>query len=35
MVLDLGGSRPDRPGRRAAPGKAGTGLLYEQVGEFV
>src|SRR6266702_15552 len=35
MVLDLGGSRPDRPGRRAAPGNAGTGLLYEQVVEYV
>jgi GntR family transcriptional regulator len=35
MVLDLGGSRPDRRGPRAAPAKRGTGLLYEQVVEYV
>ena len=35
MVLDLGGSRPERPGRAAAPGKPGSGLLYEQVVEYV
>jgi GntR family transcriptional regulator len=35
MVLDLGGSRPDQPGPRAASGKRGTGLLYEQVVEYV
>ena len=34
MVLDLGGSRPDRPGRRSAAGKGGA-LLYEQVVEYV
>jgi DNA-binding GntR family transcriptional regulator len=31
MVLDLGGSRPDRPVR----GPSGSGLLYEQVVEYV
>jgi DNA-binding GntR family transcriptional regulator len=35
MVLDLGGSRPDRPGRRSAAGRGGAGLLYEQVVEYV
>jgi DNA-binding GntR family transcriptional regulator len=35
MVLDLGGSRLERPGRAAAPGKSGSGLLYEQVVEYV
>jgi DNA-binding GntR family transcriptional regulator len=33
MVLDLGGSRPDRPARSKSP--AGGGLLYEQVVEYV
>jgi len=33
MVLDLGGSRPDRPVRPRSP--AGGGLLYEQVVEYV
>jgi len=35
MVLDLGGSRPERPGRAAAPGGSGSGLLYERVVEYV
>jgi DNA-binding GntR family transcriptional regulator len=34
MVLDLGGSRPERPGRTKPPGGSG-GLLYEQVVEYV
>jgi DNA-binding GntR family transcriptional regulator len=34
MVLDLGGSRPERPGRAKSPGGSG-GLLYEQVVEYV
>lgn len=34
MVLDLGGSRPERPGRRNPAGGSG-GLLYEQVVEYV
>jgi GntR family transcriptional regulator len=33
MVLDLGGSRPARP--EAAPGKSGSGLLYQQVVDYV
>jgi DNA-binding GntR family transcriptional regulator len=33
MVLDLGGSRQDRPARPRAPARAG--LLYEQVVEYV
>ncbi len=44
MVLDLGGSRPERPGRAkghelagppGSPGRSGTGLLYEQVVSYV
>jgi len=35
MVLDLGGSRPERPGPAQTPGRSGTGLLYEQVVEYV
>jgi DNA-binding GntR family transcriptional regulator len=35
MVLDLGGSRPERPGGNSAPARSGTGLLYEQVVEYV
>ena len=36
MVLDLGGSRPDRPAPRAGrPASAGAGLLYEQVVDYV
>lgn len=35
MTLDLGGSRPDRPGKAASPGRPGTRLLYEQVVEYV
>jgi DNA-binding GntR family transcriptional regulator len=34
MVLDLGGSRPEPPGRTKPPGGSG-GLLYEQVVEYV
>ncbi len=34
MVLDLGGSRPERPGRAKSAGGSG-GLLYEQVVEYV
>src|SRR5215471_13102202 len=33
MVLDLGGSRSAQPA--TAPGKAGSGLLYEQVVDYV
>jgi DNA-binding GntR family transcriptional regulator len=33
MVLDLGGSRPERPARHKSPG--GGGLLYEQVVGYV
>lgn len=33
MVLDLGGSRPTRPA--AATGRPGSGLLYEQVVDYV
>src|SRR5262249_18282097 len=32
MVLDLGGHRP---ARQAAPGRPGSGLLYERVVEYV
>src|ERR1700722_7888736 len=36
MVLDLGGTRPSRTARPAAgPGKPGSGLLYEQVVDYV
>src|SRR6266851_9608045 len=35
MVLDLGGSRPERRGQATSPGRSGTGLLYEQVVEYV
>jgi DNA-binding GntR family transcriptional regulator len=35
MALDLGGSRPERRGRAASPGRSGSGLLYEQVVEYV
>src|SRR6185437_10632439 len=35
MVLDLGGSRPTRPARPAAAAKPGSGLLYEQVVDYV
>ncbi|HEY1643428.1 MAG TPA: GntR family transcriptional regulator [Streptosporangiaceae bacterium] len=41
MVLDLGGSRPVRPARASAAGRAGaagrpgSGLLYEQVVQYV
>ncbi len=35
MVLDLGGIRPDRPGGTAPRDRSGTGLLYEQVVDFV
>ena len=36
MVLDLGGTRPSRTARpAAAPGKPGSGLLYEQVVDYV
>jgi DNA-binding GntR family transcriptional regulator len=34
MVLDLGGSRPERPGRTKSLGGSG-GLLYEQVVDYV
>jgi DNA-binding GntR family transcriptional regulator len=35
MALDLGGSRPERRGQATSPGRSGTGLLYEQVVEYV
>ena len=35
MVLDLGGSRPERPVGTTIPGRSGTRLLYEQVVEYV
>jgi DNA-binding GntR family transcriptional regulator len=35
MVLDLGGSRPERPGRTKPPRGGSGGLLYEQVVEYV
>src|SRR5262245_45590001 len=35
MVLDLGGSRAERPGQARALGRSGTGLLYEQVASYV
>ena len=35
MALDLGGSRPERRGRAASPGRSGPGLLYEQVVAYV
>ena len=35
MVLDLGGIWPDRPGATAPLARSGTGLLYEQVVDFV
>ncbi len=35
MVLDLGGSRPERRGRTTSQGRPRTGLLYEQVVEYV
>ncbi len=35
MVLDLGGSRPDRLAARPHAGQAGSGLLYEQVVDYV
>ena len=35
MALDLGGSRPERRGRAASPGRSGNGLLYEQVVAYV
>jgi len=38
MVLDLGGSRPVRRGRGKGPGppgRAGSGLLYEQVVSYI
>ena len=36
MVLDLGGTRPRRTSpARGRPGKPGSGLLYEQVVDYV
>src|SRR5260370_42118288 len=35
MVLDLGGSRPERRGRTTSQGRPRTGLLYEEVVEYV
>lgn len=35
MALDLGGSRPERRGRAASPGRSGNRLLYEQVVAYV
>ncbi len=35
MVLDLGGTQRDRPGGVTPPDRSGTGLLYQQVVDYV